>query len=139
MEDLLKLEKQICFPAYAFSRNLTNLYRPLLAELDITYPQYLVLMILWEHKQQTVNQLGEKLYLDTGTLTPLLKRLEHKGMLNRTRSRDDERVVMISLTTSGVQLKERAEHIPMELVKCLNISIEELFQLKDLLNKMLNK
>ncbi|WP_094570367.1 MarR family winged helix-turn-helix transcriptional regulator [Mucilaginibacter xinganensis] len=139
MEDLLRLEKQICFPAYAFSRNLTNLYRPLLAELDITYPQYLVLMILWEHEQQTVNQLGEKLYLDTGTLTPLLKRLEQKGMVNRTRSKEDERVVVISLTTSGVQLKERAEHIPVELVKCLDISIEELLQLKGLLNKILNK
>ncbi|ASU33960.1 DNA-binding transcriptional regulator, MarR family [Mucilaginibacter xinganensis] len=96
-------------------------------------------MILWEHEQQTVNQLGEKLYLDTGTLTPLLKRLEQKGMVNRTRSKEDERVVVISLTTSGVQLKERAEHIPVELVKCLDISIEELLQLKGLLNKILNK
>ena len=139
MEDLLKLEKQICFPAYAFSRNLTNLYRPLLAKLDITYPQYLVLMILWEHKHQTVNQLGEKLYLDTGTLTPLLKRLEQKGIIDRTRSKVDERVVMISLTATGIQMKEKAEHIPMELVKCLDVSMDELLQLKWLLNKLLNK
>ncbi|MBD1386728.1 MarR family transcriptional regulator [Mucilaginibacter rigui] len=139
MEDLLKLENQICFPAYAFSRNLTNLYRPLLAQLDITYPQYLVLMVLWEHKTQTVNQLGEKLYLDTGTLTPLLKRLEQKGLINRTRGKHDERVVMISLTTSGAQLKEKAKHIPMELVKCANVSMDELLQLKTLLNKVLDK
>jgi DNA-binding MarR family transcriptional regulator len=139
MEDLLKLENQICFPAYAFSRNLTNLYRPLLTELNITYPQYLVLMILWEHKEQTVNQLCEKLHLDTGTLTPLLKRLEQKGIVNRTRSKEDERIVFTSLTASGVQLKERAKHIPMELIKCMNVSVDELLQLKSLLNKILNK
>ncbi|QXV66744.1 MarR family transcriptional regulator [Mucilaginibacter sp. 21P] len=139
MEDLLKLENQICFPAYAFSRNLTNLYRPLLAKLDITYPQYLVLMVLWEHKTQTVNQLGEKLYLDTGTLTPLLKRLEQKGLVNRIRGTQDERIVMISLTTTGSQLKEEAKHIPMELVKCANVSIDELLQLRTLLNKVLGK
>ncbi|MVN91269.1 MarR family winged helix-turn-helix transcriptional regulator [Mucilaginibacter aquatilis] len=139
MEDLLKLENQICFPAYAFSRNLTNLYRPLLAELDITYPQYLVLMVLWEHKEQTVNQLGEKLHLDTGTLTPLLKRLELKKLVNRTRSKQDERIVLISLTTLGIKLKEKAQHIPMELVKCSNVSIDELMQLKALLNKVLGK
>jgi DNA-binding MarR family transcriptional regulator len=139
MEDLLKLENQICFPAYAFSRNLTNLYRPLLTELNITYPQYLVLMILWEHKEQTVNQLCEKLHLDTGTLTPLLKRLEQKGIVNRTRSKEDERIVVTSLTESGMQLKERAKHIPMELIKCMNVSVDELLQLKSLLNKILNK
>lgn len=139
MKDLLKLEEQICFPAYAFSRNLTNLYRPLLAPMDITYPQYLVLMVLWEHQMQTVNQLGEKLHLDTGTLTPLLKRLEQKGLINRTRGKQDERVVVISLTTSGTQLKEKAKHIPMELVKCANVSIDELLQLKALLNKVLGK
>lgn len=139
MDDLLKLENQVCFPAYAFSRNLTNLYRPLLAELNITYPQYLVLMILWEHKEQTVNQLCEKLHLDTGTITPLLKRLEQKGMVNRTRSKEDERVVVISLTTSGGQLKERAKQIPMELINCMNVSIDELLQLKGLLNKILAK
>jgi DNA-binding MarR family transcriptional regulator len=139
MEDLLKLENQICFPAYAFSRNLTNLYRPLLTELNITYPQYLVLMILWEHKEQTVNQLCEKLHLDTGTLTPLLKRLEQKRIVNRTRSKEDERIVITSLTASGMQLKEKAKHIPMELIKCMNVSVDELLQLKSLLNKILNK
>ncbi|WP_431198814.1 MarR family winged helix-turn-helix transcriptional regulator [Mucilaginibacter sp. P19] len=130
IEDLLKLENQICFPAYAFSRNLTNLYRPLLAQLDITYPQYLVLMVLWEHQTQTVNQLGEKLYLDTGTLTPLLKRLEQKGLINRIRGKQDERVVMISLTTSGTQLKGKAIHIPIELVKCANVSNDRTIAIK---------
>ncbi|MGY3052249.1 DNA-binding MarR family transcriptional regulator [Pedobacter sp. UYEF25] len=139
MEDLLKLEHQICFPAYAFSRKLTSLYRPLLKELDLTYPQYLVLMVLWEEKQHTVNQLGEKLDLDSGTLTPLLKRLEQKGFVTRNRSKTDERVVMVSLTETGMQLKARAKDIPKKLVKCLDVSMEQLIQFRDLLNKMLNK
>ncbi|WP_100342814.1 MarR family winged helix-turn-helix transcriptional regulator [Mucilaginibacter auburnensis] len=139
MEDLLKLENQVCFPIYAFSRSLTNLYRPLLAKLDITYPQYLVLMVLWEHKEQTVNQLCERLYLDTGTLTPLLKRLEQKKLVNRSRSKQDERIVMISLTGLGIQLKERAKHIPMELLNCTKVSVDELLQLKALLNKVLSR
>ncbi|SFI26007.1 MarR family winged helix-turn-helix transcriptional regulator [Halpernia frigidisoli] len=139
MEDLLKLEKQICFPAYAFSRELTNLYRPLLEKLDVTYPQYLVMMVLWDEFEKTVNQLGEKLRLDSGTLTPLLKRLEQKGLVNRTRSKKDERVVLISLTETGTELKEKAKDIPTEMLKFLDISIEDLTQLKNLLNKILNK
>jgi len=139
MEDLLKLEKQICFPAYAFSRELTNLYRPLLDELDITYPQYLVMLVLWEEKQKTVNQLGEKLRLDSGTLTPLLKRLELKGFVHRNRSKDDERVVLISLTEKGMELREKAKEIPLKIVKCLDASIDELIQLKNILTKILDK
>ncbi|MEO5910129.1 MAG: MarR family transcriptional regulator [Pelobium sp.] len=137
MEDLLKLEKQICFPAYAFSRQLTNLYRPLLDKLDITYPQYLVMLVLWGEQEKTVNQLGVKLRLDSGTLTPLLKRLEQKGFVNRTRSKQDERVVIVSLTEEGTKLREQAKDIPMKIVACLDVSIEELLQLKTILNKML--
>ena len=85
MSNLLKLENQVCFPLYAFSREVTQLYKPLLDELGLTYPQYLVMLILWEEKEQTVNQIGEKLYLDSGTLTPLLKRMEQKGIINRKR------------------------------------------------------
>lgn len=138
MEDLLKLESQICFPAYAFSRKLTSLYRPLLQELELTYPQYLVMLVLWEEREHTVNQLGEKLELDSGTLTPLLKRLEQKGFVHRRRSSADERVVIVSLTEAGDQLKKGAKDIPKKLVKCLDVSIEELLQLKGILNKILN-
>lgn len=137
MEDLLKLEKQICFPVYAFSRELTNLYRPLLDKLDITYPQYLVLLVLWGEKEKTVNQLGEKLRLDSGTLTPMLKRLEQKELVHRNRSKQDERVVLISLTAKGVKLREQAKEIPMKIVECLDVTMEELLQLKNILNKML--
>jgi DNA-binding MarR family transcriptional regulator len=139
MVALLKLESQVCFPVYALSREITNLYRPLLDALDITYPQYLVLLILWEHKAQTVNQIGRKLQLDNGTLTPLLKRLEQKGILTRTRSKVDERVVIVSLTTDGEAIKEKAKYIPEQLVEALNISFEELAQLKSLVNKILNR
>lgn len=139
MVDLLKLESQVCFPIYALSREITNLYRPLLDKLDITYPQYLVLLILWEHKEQTVNQIGRKLQLDNGTLTPLLKRLEQKGVLVRTRSKADERVVIVSLTTAGEEIKEKAKCIPERLIESLNISSEELAQLKSSIDKILNR
>ncbi|TDG35801.1 MarR family transcriptional regulator [Pedobacter changchengzhani] len=137
MEDLLKLENQICFPAYAFSRQITNLYRPLLDKLSITYPQYLVMLVLWEEKEKTVNQLGERLRLDSGTLTPLLKRLAQKGFVNRIRSKEDERIVLISLTEEGSNLREQAKDIPTQIVSCLGVSIEELIHLKTILNKIL--
>lgn len=139
MTDLLKLESQVCFPVYALSREITNLYRPMLAELDITYPQYLVLLILWELKEQTVNQIGRKLQLDNGTLTPLLKRLEQKGLLTRTRNKADERVVNISLTTQGESIKEKARCIPEQLVQALDLPLDELVQLKSIVDKILNR
>jgi len=137
MNDQLKLENQICFPVYAFSREMTNLYKPFLYELSLTYPQYLVMLILWEEKQQTVNQLGEKLYLDSGTLTPLLKRMEQKGILTRTRSKTDERVVLICTTETGEKMQEKAALIPEQLVAALGLSIDELQLLKKIVNKAL--
>lgn len=137
MEDLLKLEHQVCFPVYAFSREITSLYRPLLEELDLTYPQYLVMLVLWEEKEQTVNQLGEKLHLDSGTLTPLLKRLVLKGIVERTRSKVDERVVVISLTEHGLDMKAKAQCIPGKIMKTLGLSIDELLVLKGIINKVL--
>jgi DNA-binding MarR family transcriptional regulator len=139
MVDALKFETQICFPVYALSREITSLYRPLLDKLNITYPQYLVLLVLWEQKQQTVNQLGQKLQLENGTLTPLLKRLAQKGMINRVRSTEDERVVIISLTDLGKSIREKAHTIPEQLVKALDVQIEDLMQLKNIVNKILNK
>lgn len=137
MNDLLKLENQVCFPVYAFSREVTNLYKPFLEALGLTYPQYLVMLILWEEKQQTVNQLGEKLYLDSGTLTPLLKRMEHKGILNRKRSKIDERVVLISATEIGEKMQDKAALIPEQLIAALGLSIDELQLLKKIVNKSL--
>jgi DNA-binding MarR family transcriptional regulator len=139
MVDLLKLDAQVCFPIYALSREITNLYRPILEQLDLTYPQYLVLLVLWENKEQTVNQIGGKLQLDNGTLTPLLKRLEVKGLVKRTRSTTDERVVNVSLTLVGDELKEKAQCVPETIVKALNVSLADLTQLKNAIERIINR
>ena len=139
MKDLLQLKEQVCFPVYALSREITQHYRPLLDELGLTYPQYLVLLVLWENKKQTVNQLGEKLRLDTGTLTPLLKRMEQKNIISRNRSSQDERVVEITLTDTGNALSEKALSIPMKMIASMGISLDDLEALKRIANKILNK
>jgi len=139
MDDLLSLDKQVCFPIYALAKEVINHYRPLLDELDLTYPQYLVLMVLWKEKELTVGQLGEKLYLDSGTLTPLLKRMELKGMVIRERSASDERIVKLSLTEKGIALKEKAKDIPIQLMESIGITEQELLELKNIVTKILNK
>lgn len=133
----LKLDNQICFPVYALSREIVGRYRPLLDQLDITYPQYLVLLILWEHQEQSVSQLGEKLYLDSGTLTPLLKRLEQKKLVTRSRSKEDERIVKIKLTSEGQSLQKKAASIPKQLFEDMKVPEEELKQLKTTIEKIL--
>lgn len=138
MTHLLKLSNQLCFPIYSLSKEITNAYRPLLEELDITYPQYLVLMVLWEHKNLSVKKIGELLHLDSGTLTPLLKRLEAKEMVHRKRSSADERIVEISLTEKGNTLEEKASCIPLQLMEQVQLSTEEQEQLKSIINKILN-
>lgn len=139
MEYSLLLKDQVCFPVYALSREIINHYRPFLDELDLTYPQYLVMMVLWEEQTQTVNQLGEKLMLDSGTLTPLLKRLEQKGIISRKRSSEDERVVFISLTNEGISLLDQAICVPERITNALNISEEDLMELKSITDKILNR
>ena len=136
--DQLKIDNQLCFPIYALAKEIVNKYRPFLAELDLTYPQYLVLLILWESKEQTVSQLGEKLNLDSGTLTPLLKRLEQKNLIHRNRNPKDERVVQINLTNEGSSLQEKAVEIPSKMFKSLAISEEEIKNLKLNINNLLN-
>lgn len=111
MENLL-LKNQLCFKFYALSRHITSLYKPLLDELDLTYPQYLVMLVLWEHEVMSVKAVGEQLMLDSGTLTPLLKRLEQKGLLSRNRSTEDERKVNVSLTAEGREANQKAACIP---------------------------
>ena len=134
-----KLENQICFPLYVIAKEITGLYRPILDELDMTYPQYLVLMVLWEGDGLTVTHIGEKLYLDSGTLTPLLKRLESKGFISRKRKKEDERVVEVFLDEAGKQLQKKACEIPGKIQEKLGIQPEELLHLKDTVLKILNK
>jgi DNA-binding MarR family transcriptional regulator len=136
--NLLKLENQLCFPLYALSRQITNLYRPLLEKLDLTYPQYLVMLLLWEHRELSVKAIGEHLKLDSGTLTPLLKRLEKRGLLTRARDQQDERLVKISITPIGEELKVKAKDIPAALSRQLPIEAEEGRQLVNQLRTILN-
>lgn len=134
-----KLENQICFPLYVIAKEITGLYRPFLDELDITYPQYLVMMVLWEGDGLTVTHIGEKLFLDSGTLTPLLKRLEAKGFIIRKRKKEDERVVEVFLDEAGQLLQKKACEIPGKIQERLGIQPEELLHLKDTVLKILNK
>ena len=136
MDDLLKLDKQLCFSVYVLHREIMQRYRAILEDIDLTYPQYITMMALWENDEQTVNQLGGKLYLDNGTLTPLLKRLESKSLLTRTRSKEDERVVKIKLTEQGIELKEKASCIPMQIFEALKLDYADMVQLKDLAEKI---
>lgn len=129
-EDNLKLDRQVCFPLYAASNMLTRLYRPVLAELGLTYPQYLVMLVLWEATPRSVGDLGQKLHLDSGTLTPLLKRMEAAGLIERLRDEADERRVLISLTPDGAALRSRAAHVPERLASGLGLSMEALTTLR---------
>lgn len=136
----LLLGNQICFPVYSASRLITKAYKPLLDEIGLTYPQYLVLMVLWEKDEQTVNQLKEKLMLNTNTLSPMLKRMERHGLLQRIRSSQDERSVILQLTDSGKQLKLQALPIPEKLIKEIlshNIPLEDMLKLKEILSDLI--
>jgi DNA-binding MarR family transcriptional regulator len=132
----LLLDEQLCFALYAASRRMTAAYRPLLDALDLTYPQYLVMLVLWEQDGLTVRELGERLQLDSGTLTPLLKRLEQAGLLGRRRRRSDEREVEISLTDAGCTLRERAADIPRCMAEKLCMTVDAFKQLRDELKKL---
>ena len=134
-----QLGNQLCFPLYVIAKEITGLYRPLLEELDITYPQYLVMMVLWEHQRLTVNQIGEKLFLDSGTITPLLKRLEAKSYIVRQRKIEDERVVEISLTDEGERLQDKACLIPEKMNDRLDLSETDVQELKQAISKLLDK
>ena len=134
----MKLGVQLCFPLYACAKETVRLYKPYLDELDLTYTQYIAMLALWEHEKLTVKELGKKLYLDSGTLTPLLKKLETKGLLKRERSREDERNLFILLTEEGIAMKDKALHIPYEMVKCVELDDDEKVVLYKLLYKLLS-
>lgn len=136
--DALKLENQLCFPLYAASKEIVRRYKPFLNDLDMTYTQYITMMVLWEHKELTVKELGEYLYLDSGTLTPLLKTMEKKGWITRCRSKEDERVLNVSITKQGQVLREKALHVPEQISECVKLEKEEANQLYRILNKMLD-
>ena len=135
--NMLKLENQLCFPLYAAAREVVKGYHPYLAELDLTYTQYITLMVLWEHRKVSVKELGERLHLDSGTLTPLLKGLEKKGYITRRRSESDERVLLIELTEEGDALKDAAAEIPAKVGSCFKLTPEEAATLYKLLYKII--
>jgi MarR family transcriptional regulator, organic hydroperoxide resistance regulator len=135
--DALKLSSQFCFKVYALQRQITALYRPFLTDIGLTYPQYLVMMVLWEHKEVSVKELGELLLLDSGTLTPLLKRMEEAELVSRTRSKADERIVCISLTEKGIELKEKAAAIPYKMRACLDVSDQEFREFMNMTEQVL--
>ncbi len=123
--DCLKLKNQLCFPLYACSKEIVRRYKPYLDKIDLTYTQYITMMVLWEMGQVSVKELGEKLMLDSGTLTPVLKKLEQKGYLTRSRDKDDERVLNVTLTAEGDTLKDQAVEIPKQMGCCLHLSPED--------------
>ncbi|MCZ4310430.1 MarR family winged helix-turn-helix transcriptional regulator [Vibrio atlanticus] len=129
-DDYLKLDNQVCFALYSASNAMSRAYQPLLKALDLTYLQYIVMMVLWEEKEINVKALGAKTHLDSGTLTPLLQRLEAKGYVLRTRSIEDERVRVITLTPAGVELKEQAQTVPVEMLCLSQMNEDELKSLK---------
>ncbi|WRP06008.1 MarR family transcriptional regulator [Rossellomorea aquimaris] len=139
MKDPLLLENQICFKIYTAEREITKLYRGLLEEIGVTYPQYLALLVLWEDGTVSVKELGRKLFLDSGTLTPMLKRMESNGLVDRHRSVEDERSVVISLTKKGEAMKEKAACVPTRLIERLEMDGEELERLDQTLTTILGR
>ncbi|MEW5356318.1 MarR family winged helix-turn-helix transcriptional regulator [Streptomyces sp. 16-176A] len=135
-EDWLRLDGQVCFSLHAASRAFNGVYRVLLKELGLTYPQYLVMLVLWEHGEQPVKRLGERLRLDSGTLSPLLKRLEAAGLVHRERSAHDERSVEVRLTDKGTALRARALQVPRRIMAATGFTLEEIAALRTTLDRL---
>lgn len=136
--ECLRLCNQLCFPLYAASREIVNRYKPLLDEIGLTYTQYIVMMVLWEHRTVSVREMGRLLFLDSGTLTPLLKKLEQKGLLTRKRDTADERVLNVTLTEAGLALREQALHVPQQMAASVELTPEEAISLCTILHKLLH-
>ena len=137
--DPLKLENQLCFPLYACAREIIKKYRPFLDKLDLTYTQYIVMLVLWDKKEVAVRELCKLLYLDSGTLTPVLKNMESKELIVRQRSQEDERVLIVKITQKGADLRETAVCIPGEIVGCVKLEPEEAAFLYKILYKILEQ
>lgn len=137
MNQMLKLENQLCFPLYACAKEVVRRYTPLLEPLGLTYTQYIAMIVMWEHKSISIKDMGKLLYLDSGTLTPMLKKMESAGLICRKRSEDDERIVMVSVTERGEELHNKAADIPSKMAGCLTIGSDEAMQLYTLLHKLM--
>lgn len=135
--DVLKLENQLCFPLYACAKEVVKRYKPFLDEIDLTYTQYITMMVLWEHKEMSVKEMGSYLLLDSGTLTPVLKKLEQKAYITRARDKKDERVLNVAITAKGEELKEKAVEIPAKIGSCVCLEQEEAMSLFRILHKMM--
>ena len=134
----LLLQNQLCFPLYAAAKEVVRLYKPFLDEIGLTYTQYIAMMVLWESRSMSVKELGERLYLDSGTLTPLLKKMEMQGIVSRRRSTQDERSVLVSVTEKGDALRERALSVPAQMKNCIPLTSEEVSTLYHLLYRVLH-
>ena len=137
MNEKLKLENQLCFPLYACAKEIVRRYTPLLEPLGLTYTQYIAMMVMWEHKSISVRDMGKLLFLDSGTLTPMLKKMEKAGWITRRRSKEDERMVMVSITAEGEKLHDRAEAIPSKMAGCVALEGDEALQIYTLLHKLM--
>lgn len=135
--DSLKLDNQLCFPLYVVSKEIIRRYKPFLDEIDLTYTQYIAMMVMWEEKSICVKDLGSRLFLDSGTLSPLLKALEKKNFIKRSRSKDDERVLNVEITEAGMKLRDEAINIPMQIGKCVSLDPEEGLDLYSVLHKLM--
>ena len=135
--EMLKLDNQLCFPLYACSKEIIKRYKPFLDKIDLTYTQYLAMMVLWEHNNMNVKELGDKLFLDSGTLTPLLKKLEEKQYITRERSKTDERSVIVTITEKGLNLRDDAKLIPAEMGRCVNLPAEDAASLYRILRQLM--
>ena len=135
--EALRLDNQLCFPLYACAKEIVRRYKPYLDEIDLTYTQYIVMMVLWEEREINVKELGSRLYLDSGTLTPVLKRLEQKGLITRQRDDKDERVLIVSITKEGDELKDKAVEIPVKMAGCVSLEPQDAAELYGLLHKLL--
>ena len=137
MNESLKLENQLCFPLYACAKEIVRRYTPLLEPLGLTYTQYIAMMGMWEHKSISVRDMGKLLFLDSGTLTPMLKKMEKAGWLQRKRSERDERMVILTITARGEELHDKAAEIPSKMARCVTLENDEALQLYSPLNKMM--
>ena len=135
--EALRLDNQLCFPLYACAKEIVRRYKPFLDEIDLTYTQYIAMMVLWEEREINVKELGSRLYLDSGTLTPVLKRLEQKGLITRQRDDKDERVLIVSITKEGDELKDKAVDIPVKMAGCVSLEPQDAAELYGLLHKLL--
>ena len=135
--DNLKLENQLCFPLYVCSKEIIKSYKPYLEQIDLTYTQYIVMMVMWEDKEIQFRELAKKLYLESNTLTPVLKKLEEKKLINRVRITGNDKNILLSITKKGIELKEKAKSIPKLMEKCLNLKTKDYEDLKEILNRIM--